>query len=96
VSLRKIALVVEYEGTRYCGFQWQANGPTIQDELERAIRKLDDKASRVVGASRTDAGVHAKGQVVSFWTKSKLSETRFVRALNYHLPDDVAVKGCQF
>jgi tRNA pseudouridine38-40 synthase len=93
VSLRKIALVVEYEGTRYHGFQWQANKPTIQDELERAISKLDDEASRVIGASRTDAGVHAKGQVVSFWTKSSLSETTLVKALNYHLPNDVAVKA---
>jgi tRNA pseudouridine38-40 synthase len=93
VSLSKIALVVEYEGTRYHGFQWQANGPTIQDELERAIRKLDNKASRVIAASRTDAGVHAKGQVVSFWTRSTLSESTLVKALNCHLPADIAVKA---
>jgi tRNA pseudouridine38-40 synthase len=93
VSLNKIALVVEYEGTRYHGFQWQANKPTIQDELERAIRKLDNEASRVIAASRTDAGVHARGQVVSFWTQSTLSESTLVRALNYHLPDDVSVKA---
>jgi tRNA pseudouridine38-40 synthase len=93
VSLSKIALVVEYEGTRYHGFQWQANGPTIQDELERAIRKLDNKASRVIAASRTDAGVHAKGQVVSFWTRSTLTESTLVKALNCHLPADIAVKA---
>lgn len=93
MSFTKIALVVEYEGTRYHGFQWQANKPTVQDELERAIRKLDTKASRVVAASRTDAGVHAKGQVVSFWTRSTLSEWTLVKALNYHLPDDIAVKA---
>ena len=93
MSLSKIALVVEYEGTRYHGFQWQANGPTIQDELERAIRKLDNKASRVIAASRTDAGVHAKGQVVSFWTMSTLSESTLVKALNCHLPADIAVKA---
>ena len=93
MSLSKIALVVEYEGTRYHGFQWQANGPTIQDELERAIRKLDNKASRVIAASRTDAGVHAKGQVVSFWTRSTLSESTLVKALNCHLPADIAVKA---
>jgi len=93
VSLSKVALVVEYEGTRYHGYQWQANGPTIQDELERAIRKLDNKASRVIAASRTDAGVHAKGQVVSFWTRSTLSESTLVKALNCHLPADIAVKA---
>lgn len=93
MSLSKIALVVEYEGTRYHGFQWQANGPTIQDELEWAIRKLDNKASRVIAASRTDAGVHAKGQVVSFWTRSTLSESTLVKALNCHLPADIAVKA---
>lgn len=93
MSLSKVALVVEYEGTRYHGFQWQANGPTIQDELERAIRKLDNKASRVIAASRTDAGVHAKGQVVSFWTRSTLSESTLVKALNCHLPADIAVKA---
>ena len=93
MSLSKVALVVEYEGTRYHGYQWQANGPTIQDELERAIRKLDNKASRVVAASRTDAGVHAKGQVVSFWTRSTLSESTLVKALNCHLPADIAVKA---
>ncbi len=93
MSLSKVALVVEYEGTRYHGYQWQANGPTIQDELERAIRKLDNKASRVIAASRTDAGVHAKGQVVSFWTRSTLSESTLVKALNCHLPADIAVKA---
>lgn len=93
MSLSKVALVVEYEGTRYHGYQWQANGPTIQDELERAIRKIDNKASRVIAASRTDAGVHAKGQVVSFWTRSTLSESTLVKALNCHLPADIAVKA---
>lgn len=93
MSLSKVALVVEYEGTRYHGYQWQANGPTIQDELERATRKLDNKASRVIAASRTDAGVHAKGQVVSFWTRSTLSESTLVKALNCHLPADIAVKA---
>jgi tRNA pseudouridine38-40 synthase len=92
VSFTKVALVIEYEGTRYHGFQWQVNKPTIQNELEQAIRRLDSKASRVMAASRTDAGVHAKGQVVSFWTRSTLSESTLVKALNYYLPNDIAVK----
>ncbi len=92
-SSNKIVLVIEYNGRRYCGFQWQAQLPTVQAELEQAIWKLTGERRRVVAASRTDAGVHAKGQVVSFWTDSALAPRTFVRALNYHLPRDIAVKG---
>lgn len=86
-------MVVEYDGRNYYGFQWQANLPTIQAELERAIRRLTGESSRVIAASRTDTGVHARGQVVSFRTKSALPPQTFVRALNYYLPRDIAVKG---
>ena len=92
-SFNKIVLVVEYDGRQYHGFQWQANAPTIQAELERAIQKLTGESSRVIATSRTDAGVHAKGQVVSFRTKSALSPQTFTRALNHYLPEDIAVKG---
>lgn len=92
-SFNKIVLVVEYDGRRYHGFQWQAKLPTVQAELERAIRKLTGESRRVIAASRTDAGVHAKGQVVSFRTQSALPPRTFVRALNYYLPTDIAVKG---
>jgi tRNA pseudouridine38-40 synthase len=92
-SFNKIVLVVEYDGRNYHGFQWQANLPTIQAELERAIQGLTGESSRVIAASRTDTGVHARGQVVSFRTKSVLSPQTFVRALNYYLPRDIAVKG---
>lgn len=91
-SFNKITLVVEYDGKRYCGFQWQLNLPTIQAELEQAIQKLTHESSRVAGASRTDSGVHATGQVVSFRTKSMLQPQTFVRGLNHYLPDDIAVK----
>jgi tRNA pseudouridine38-40 synthase len=92
-SFNKIVLVVEYDGRNYYGFQWQSNLPTIQAELERAIKELTGESSRVIAASRTDTGVHARGQVVSFRTKSVLSPQTFVRALNYYLPRDIAVKG---
>jgi tRNA pseudouridine38-40 synthase len=92
-SFNKIVMVVEYDGRNYYGFQWQANLPTIQAELERAIRRLTGESSRVIAASRTDTGVHARGQVVSFRTKSALPPQTFVRALNYYLPRDIAVKG---
>ena len=92
-SFNKIVLVVEYDGRNYYGFQWQANLPTIQAELERAIRRVAGESSRVIAASRTDTGVHARGQIVSFRTKSALPPQTFVRALNYYLPRDIAVKG---
>jgi tRNA pseudouridine38-40 synthase len=89
----RIVLVVEYDGTNYCGFQFQVNAPTIQDEIEKALLKLTGERTRVVGTSRTDAGVHAKGQVVSFKTNSILKSDNFIRGLNYYLPQDIAVKA---
>lgn len=88
---RKIALVVEYEGTRYHGFQVQANVATVQGEIERALMRLTGESIRISGASRTDQGVHATGQVVSFRSASRLTPDVFLRALNHHLPADIAV-----
>ena len=91
--LTKIVLIVEYDGTGYHGFQLQANVPTIQGEMEKALWKLTQERIRVITASRTDAGVRAKGQVVSFRTKSSLSLQTFIKGLNYYLPEDIAVKA---
>ncbi|MEE9248712.1 MAG: tRNA pseudouridine(38-40) synthase TruA [Dehalococcoidia bacterium] len=92
IELRRLALVVEYEGTGYRGFQWQLNGPTIQEELESALEKLTGQKTRVAGAGRTDTGVHARGQVVSFTAGPGLSSQAFVVALNHYLPLNIAVK----
>lgn len=89
----RIGLVVEYDGTEYHGFQYQANVPTVQEELEKAIAGLTGEQVRINGAGRTDAGVHAKGQVVAFDTHSTYSTGTFVKAMNHYLPDDVAVKA---
>jgi tRNA pseudouridine38-40 synthase len=86
-------LVVEYDGRQYYGFQWQNGLPTIQSELEKAIRKLTGEMRRVLSASRTDTGVHARGQVVSFRTNSALSPQTVMKALNFHLPEDIAVSS---
>lgn len=91
--LSKFILLIEYDGTRYYGFQWQVGLPTIQNELEQAIRRFCGQSSRVMAASRTDTGVHAKGQVVSFWARSTLDTMTLVRALNYYLPEDIAAKA---
>src|SRR4030042_1335191 len=90
---RKLALVVEYDGTGYHGFQMQVGEPTIQGEIEQALKKLTGEKIGIVGAGRTDAGVHAKGQVVSFSCPANLSLETVIRALNFHLPSDITVKA---
>jgi tRNA pseudouridine38-40 synthase len=93
VKNTQILLVIEYDGTGYHGFQWQNGLPSIQKELEKAIRKLTGERRRVIAASRTDAGVHARGQVVSFRTSSALPTHSFLNGLNYYLPRDIAVRA---
>jgi len=92
-NLTKIVLIMEYDGTHYHGFQLQGDFPTIQGETEAALWRLTGERLRVMAASRTDAGVHAKGQVVSFRTRSPLPLPAFVNGLNYYLPRDIAVKS---
>lgn len=89
---RRIALTVQYDGTDFAGMQMQANAPTIQGELERALGSLLGHSVRITAASRTDAGVHALGQVVSFLTDSPIPADNLVRAANDRLP--VAVRVC--
>jgi len=92
VESAKFALVVEYNGTRYHGSQWQVGVATVQGEVERAIQSLCGETSRIMAASRTDAGVHARGQVFSFWTKKGFDTGTLVRGLNYYLPRDIKIK----
>ena len=89
----RVALVVEYDGANHHGFQYQANAPSIQEELEKAVASLTGERARVRGAGRTDAGVHATGQVVAFDTGSTHPPETFVKGLNFYLPDKIAVKA---
>lgn len=89
---RRIAFVLEYDGSSYAGSQLQENAPTIQEELENALVKLTGERLRVSFAGRTDAGVHAIGQVAACTTTSSLETDLFVRALNAHLPVEIAVR----
>jgi len=87
-----MVLIMEYDGTNYYGFQLQANQPTVQGEVELALLKLTGERVRVLAASRTDTGVHAREQVVSFRTSSSLPERAFSGGLNHYLPADIAVR----
>lgn len=90
----KIVCGVEYDGTDYHGFQRQATeqGPTIQGALEAAIEQVTGTFSVVYGAGRTDAGVHASGQVIHFHTQGHLTPQVWQRALNAVLPKTVAIR----
>jgi tRNA pseudouridine38-40 synthase len=92
----RLACGIEYDGTGYHGFQRQAEtqGPTIQGTLEQAIARICSVATTVHGAGRTDAGVHASGQVIDFDTgaQSRLTPPEWLRAMNAVLPDSIAVR----
>lgn len=92
-TTERIALVVEYDGTNYYGSQLQTNYSTIQVELEKALKNLTGEKMHVTAASRTDTGVHARGQVISFRTTKILPLDAFIHGMNHHLPDDIAVRS---
>ena len=88
---RRILLTVSYDGTAYVGWQYQDNGPSIQDEIEKALQKALGTFVRVTGASRTDAGVHAQGQRAHFDTCSSIPPEKYPFVLNRYLPEDIRV-----
>ncbi|MBI2921120.1 MAG: tRNA pseudouridine(38-40) synthase TruA [Planctomycetes bacterium] len=88
---RNVRLLIEYEGTAYAGWQLQHDRSTVQGAVMRAIELALGEKTTVYGASRTDAGVHARGQVANFRTASGLAAWKIGHALNAHLPEDVAV-----
>ncbi len=90
--MRTIRLLLEYDGTSYAGWQVQPGQDTVQGRLEAALETITGEPVRVVGSGRTDAGVHALGQVAHFKTHSGMSPEEFLRALNSLLPRDIAVR----
>ena len=90
---RRLALLLEYQGTAYGGSQFQKNAPTVQGTLERALGKLTNESIRVAMAGRTDAGVHARGQVAAFNTHSRHPAETFARGANALLTGDIAVRA---
>lgn len=91
--MKNIKLIIEYDGTRYAGWQRQKNALSIQQMLEEAIHSITGESCQVIGSSRTDAGVHARGFVANFNTNSNIKPDKFSAALNSKLPEDIVVLG---
>lgn len=89
--MKRVKLTVAYDGTNYCGWQLQSNGVTIEEKLNQALGSLFGEEIRVIGASRTDAGVHSLGNVCIFDTAARMPAEKISYALNQRLPDDIVV-----
>ena len=94
-EMKNFKLVIEYDGTAYCGWQRQRRDPTIQEEIETAIGKMTCQQISITGSGRTDAGVHAFGQVANFHCETRLTAPIFQKGLNGLLPDDIVIKACE-
>lgn len=91
MSIKNILLKIQYDGSGFSGYQIQPEKRSIQEELEKAIRKVTGENNRIIAAGRTDAGVHAIGQYVNFLTASKIRPDKFSFHLVPYLPDDILV-----
>lgn len=93
--MRNIKLTIAYDGTDYSGWQFQKNGRSIQETIEKAIEKITGHHSHLTGSGRTDAGVHAQAQIANFKTSSKIPLENIRMALNSALPDDIVIYGVE-
>lgn len=89
--MKNIALTVEYIGTNYCGFQIQPNVLTVQEVLEKALEKTFKEKIEITAAGRTDAKVHAFGQVINFKVDTTVDIGNMPKVINYHLPKDISI-----
>lgn len=89
--MKKVKLTVAYDGTHYCGWQIQPNGDTVEAQLNLALKDLLKEEIEVTGASRTDAGVHAQGNVAVFTTEARMPAEKVSYALNTRLPEDIRI-----
>ena len=89
---RRFYLIVEYDGTAYCGWQRQINGPSVQQTLEEALARLTGESISVTGSSRTDAGVHAMGLCAHFDSATRIPAEKLAFALNTMLPEDIRIR----
>jgi tRNA pseudouridine38-40 synthase len=93
--MRTFKLTLSYDGTNYAGWQSQVDQPTVQDALEAVLARVTGESIRTVASGRTDAGVHALGQVVSFQSDTHLSDEVLLRAIRAYLPADIAAKSLE-
>ena len=89
--MRNIKIIIEFDGSNFCGWQKQPKGRTVQQTVEKAINKATNEEIEINGSSRTDAGVHAKGMVANFFTNSTIPGDKFREAINARLPEDVSI-----
>ena len=90
--MKRVKLIVAYDGTNYCGWQIQPNGETIESMLNRHLSELLKEEIVVTGASRTDSGVHSLGNVAIFDTETRMPAEKISFALNQRLPEDIVVQ----
>ena len=89
--MKRVMLEIAYDGTNYCGWQVQPNGITVQEVINQKLSELLKEPIETIGASRTDAGVHALGNVAVFDTESRIPGDRFAYALNQKMPEDIVI-----
>jgi tRNA pseudouridine38-40 synthase len=90
--LKNFKLTIEYDGSAYCGWQRQPNGPTIQQTIEMALQTMTRQPVTLIGSGRTDAGVHAIGQVAHFKCDTTIAAQAFQKGLNSLLPNDIVIR----
>lgn len=93
--MRTLKLTIEYDGTDFVGWQSQAEGRTVQDEITKVLEQVLQRPTTIIGAGRTDSGVHARGQVASMRTESQLGTGSLLSALNGLLPDDIVIRSVE-
>ncbi|MDD3747141.1 MAG: tRNA pseudouridine(38-40) synthase TruA [Anaerostipes sp.] len=93
--MKRYKLIIAYDGTNYCGWQIQPRDITIESVLNEQLSKLIGEQVTVIGASRTDSGVHALGNVAVFDSDTTIPASRMARALNHHLPKDIVIQSCE-
>jgi len=94
VLLRNFKLIIEYDGTAYHGWQRQNDTSTVQGAIEAALETMTGRSVTVIGSGRTDAGVHAVGQVANFCVETRLTSDVFAKGLNSLIPPDIVIKNC--
>lgn len=93
LSTQRVALVIQYLGTHFHGWQRQPNGRTVQEEIETVLSKVQERPVTLHGAGRTDSGVHAAAQVAHFEATGPIPADKWAAILNSHLPDDILIRA---